>query len=121
MRLAALLNICSAIVVAGELRGVCVDPAEASLPAATVRVLRSDARTLVARGIADERGNFRFGHVKAGTYLITVWLQGFRARLIDNVAITENGTTDLGKIQFEFAGCDAPGVMCDGVTGGRTT
>ncbi|MCX6902848.1 MAG: carboxypeptidase-like regulatory domain-containing protein [Verrucomicrobia bacterium] len=101
-----------AAAVGGQVRGAVVDPGEYPLPGAYVRLLRQDLNLLAARGTADHTGTFHTT-VAPGAYTLIAWMQGFRARRFTNIEVRDGETTDVGKLVLGFAGCDAPGVMCD--------
>lgn len=54
--------------------------------------------------------------IEPGTYTVAVSVQGFRERFVDNVLVSTGREIDLGRVSLVFAGCDAPGVICDSVS-----
>src|SRR4029079_15803763 len=50
-----------------------------------------------------------------GTYTLTAGAPGFRRQILANVDVKAEGSTDLGNVRLDIAGCDAPGVICDPV------
>jgi hypothetical protein len=50
---------------------------------------------------------------RSRTYTVAISVGGFREALIDHVVVAAGSEVDLGKVTLKFAGCDAPGVMCD--------
>ena len=105
-----MITLLGVLAIAASLRGVAVDVTGASIPRTTVRVLDAESHAVVASGTSDERGAFLIEGVEPGTYAVTAKASGFRLRIIESVAIHD---ADLGKVQLEVAGCDAPGVICD--------
>jgi hypothetical protein len=101
-----------AAAVGGQIRGAVVDPGEYPLPGAYVKLLRQDSNVLAARGTADHTGTFHTT-VAPGAYTLIAGMQGFRARRFANIEVRDGKTTDVGKLFLGFAGCDAPGVLCD--------
>ncbi|HVO97246.1 MAG TPA: carboxypeptidase-like regulatory domain-containing protein [Bryobacteraceae bacterium] len=104
-----------ALAIAASLKGVVVDFTGAALPRANIRVLEAESNILVARATAEEKGAFKIDPLKPGAYTVTAWGSGFRLRIQTGVLIREGEAVDLGKLRLDFAGCDAPGVICDTV------
>jgi hypothetical protein len=70
---------------------------------------------LLARAKTDQSGAFQTGVLNPGSYTLTAWVQGFRARAWSAVIVRSGEVTDLGTIPLDIAGCDAPGVNCDSI------
>jgi hypothetical protein len=62
---------------------------------------------------ADAKGQFRISGLALGNYTLTIRLQGFLDKTIRNVQVTAVEPRDVGNIVLGFAGCFAPGVICD--------
>jgi hypothetical protein len=99
----------------GQIRGRVVDPGGNGIDA-FVNIVQSKTATIILRTRADQKGAFQTDLLDAGTYVITLWLQGFRRSNLIEVFVRDGQTTDLGVVRLPIAGCDAPGVMCDYVT-----
>jgi len=98
----------------GQIKGVVVDESGGPI-LAFVRVIETSSGAVLARMRASETGTFQTDILGAGSYTVTVGLNGFRRRDITKIAVGNGETTDVGSIKLAFAGCDAPGVMCDEV------
>ncbi len=109
----AFISVCPAVV-GVQIKGAIVDPSGALIGSASVRFLDSAAGT-VGRTRADESGNFQIGIAAPGKYVLIAWQRGFRSRRVPVVMGTETAMIDLGRIELDLAGCDAPGVICDSV------
>jgi hypothetical protein len=96
----------------GRAVGKIVDPSEAYVPGAVVRVADPDAGVLVSQTVADRAGDFRTEILKPGTYLFVVSAQGFGASR-KSVTIQQSQVADVGAIRLEVGSCDDPGVNCD--------
>jgi len=96
---------------AGQIRGSVVDATAGTLKRAFVKV--RDAAATVALLAGDETARFQTKELCPGSYTLTVWQQGFRAREVKGVVVREADITDLGTIRLDVSGCDAPGVNCD--------
>jgi hypothetical protein len=98
----------------GRITGVVVDIGEGAIQAfVTVRVETS--AKLLAHKLAERSGAFEFESVPSGRYMVTVWANGFRARILPGIVVRDDGTTSLGAVVLEIGSCDAPGAMCDSI------
>src|SRR5262249_47865886 len=96
----------------GQFRGIVVDPNGEGLREGFVRVLLASSNTLITRLTTQQNGTFQSDTLGPGSYTLIAWVQGFRARRLA-VAVRDGETADVGQIQLDLAGCDAPGVICD--------
>ncbi|HKE28239.1 MAG TPA: TonB-dependent receptor [Bryobacteraceae bacterium] len=78
----------------GNLAGVVTDPADATVPGATVD-LESPTTGLKRTTMSTNSGIFLFADVPVGLYTITVNAKGFQARQVNNIEIAVSKTTDL--------------------------
>lgn len=95
-----------------QVRGAVVDTTGAAIGGATVRLLNSVSGE-VAHVMANDSGQFQLEIAAPGGYIVTAWHRGFRRRRVKVVSRPEGEALDLGNIRLDFAGCDAPGVICD--------
>jgi hypothetical protein len=112
LRIAALAFLtCFTLPAAGyQIRGTIVDNAGAGAGGASVQIIDAKFQA-VARATADATGTFSLDIPASGSFVLRVWLQGFRSRRLP--VIVQDEITDLGKISLDFGGCDQPGVICD--------
>ncbi len=97
----------------GWIQGRVVDPTNAPL-VGFLRVLQPDSRVLVLRQRA-QGPEFKSNALRPGSYVLKVWAAGFRQHVPLAVTVQPGKVMDVGTIQMEVAGCDAPGVICDTV------
>jgi hypothetical protein len=99
-----------------SIRGTVVDVTGGALRSVSVRVLKSESNLLVSKVNSDEKGFFEVDSLTTGSYTVTAWVSGFRLGRWEGIVIREGEIQDLGKLQLDFGGCDAPGVICDTFT-----
>ncbi len=87
--------------VSSNLVGIVTDPANAVIPGAAVQ-LTSDATGEIRNASSNELGLFRFVDLQAGSYTVTITVQGFRTRVIRGVNLASSETRDLGQIRLEI-------------------
>ena len=83
--------------VSSSLQGTVVDPANAVVPNAQVKVVGTETGT-TRTGTSDTTGLFRFLDLEPGTYAITVAVTGFKGYQQTNIVLAANETRDLGKV-----------------------
>jgi hypothetical protein len=71
------------------------------------------ARVIPSEAIGDANGQFAFSAVAPGTYKLTIMVSGFLDKSIPAIVVVSPEPLDLGDITLTFAGCFAPGIMCD--------
>ena len=52
-------------------------------------------------------------NVEPGMYALAISGPGFRELFIQNVIVENGSEVDLGKMNLSFAGCEAPGLLCE--------
>lgn len=101
----------------GTLRGQVVDRTLAGLSPAMIRVMQAGSGITKYRTRGDLRGNFAIHEMEFGVYTLAVSVAGFREKFIRNINLNASAINiSLGKIPLDFAGCDAPTVMCDDIS-----
>lgn len=98
------------------IRGAVTDSTGAPVRNAAIKLLAADSNLVVARANSDRWGGFELGPVKPGLYTLTGHASGFRLRVWKEIAVREGETRDLGQLQLDGAGCDAPAIICDTFT-----
>ena len=84
---------------------------------ALIRVYPKGSTLLAFRGNANyDDGTICIDGLSPGTYTIKAWQSGFRRNLVRDVLVRGRETTNVGTVQLEVGGCDAPGVSCFFVT-----
>jgi hypothetical protein len=78
----------------GNLAGVVSDASEAAISGATVN-LESQATGLKRSTRSEANGSFLFAELPVGLYTLTVTLQGFEVKKIENVEVSVSKTTDI--------------------------
>src|SRR6516225_9611755 len=79
--------------IAGDITGIVLDPAKASVPDATVTLMSLDTGAMLA-GKTSSEGYFRFSLLKPGRYEVAVTKTGF-AKLVQNVEVNVGKTSAL--------------------------
>jgi hypothetical protein len=93
-----------------EVRGQAVDPTNAAVSRASVRL--TVAGTALT-SVTDVLGAFVIRDVQPGNYSLRILAPGFRAHVL-YVKVNAGEVKELGAIHLELEGsCDAPGMMCD--------
>jgi hypothetical protein len=96
------------------IRGQVKDGEGAAIGNALISVFPEESTLLAFRGNAqNDDGSFCIKDLSPGTYTVKAWRQGFRVRRVYDVVARSGKTTDVGIVQLEVAGCDAPGINCD--------
>ncbi|MGD0299403.1 MAG: carboxypeptidase-like regulatory domain-containing protein [Bryobacteraceae bacterium] len=99
------------------IRGKVTDPTGAVIGKALISVYPKGSALLAFRGNANyDDGTFCITGLSAGTYTINAWYNGFRRNLVRDVAVRAHEATNIGTVQLEVGGCDAPGVSCFFIT-----
>lgn len=96
----------------GKIQGLVTDVTKGGIPA-VVKVIRTDTGAVVARLRADRTGAFQTQGLNPGSYAVTAWDQGFRRRDLAGIIVRNGEITDVGGVQLDLAGCDAPSINCD--------
>ena len=116
LRLTGLLLLASCVGAAdqtGSISGKAEDQGGVYLPFPKVRVNGQSNAELLYEANGDAQGRFQLVGVEPGIYTIQITVQGFRDMTVSNVSITRGQESNLGALSLDFAGCDAPGVICD--------
>ena|ERR1022692_1984664 len=103
----------SAAAQTGSVVGKVVDAGVNDLPFAKLLLAGSPDSGTRDEVTADAKGQFRISGLALGNYTLTIRLQGFLDNTIRNVQITAVEPRDVGNIVLGFAGCFAPGVICE--------
>lgn len=80
-----------------------------------VRVLGGGSTKTLYRQSMESDGTFRLSNIPAGTYSVKAQAAGFVEAGPNDVIVEDGGVTIIKDILLPFAGCDAPGVICDSV------
>ncbi len=88
----------------GAIAGTVVDDHAAVVPGATVR-LRDERAGTERETVTNGQGIFSFLDLQAGSYEVTVSLQGFQATVFRGVAVESARTTDL-RVQLQLGRLD---------------
>lgn len=91
--------------ITGTLEGVITDPAGAALPGATVTAESPALVRASATAVTDGTGRYRIPGLNAGTYRVTVVLQGFATAVQEGVVIPVGTSVTLG-VQLSLAGVE---------------
>ena len=83
--------------VSSSLQGTVVDPANAVVPNAQVKVVGAETGTTRST-ITETTGLFRFLDLEPGTYSITVTATGFKGYQQTSIILAANETRDIGKV-----------------------
>jgi hypothetical protein len=95
------------------IRGQVSDTSSGAIGNALISVYPKDSPKFAFRGNAQyDNGTFCIVELSPGTYTVKAWQQGFRVKRVYDVVARSGKTTDVGIIQLEVAGCDAPGINC---------
>ena len=97
----------------GSVGGKAEDSGGDYLPFPKVSVNGQSNAELRYEASGDAQGRFQLVGVEPGIYTIKITVQGFRDKTVTNVSVTPGKQSDLGVLRLDFAGCDAPGVVCD--------
>lgn len=97
-----------------KVSGRVVDDTGAPLPGSFIRLIPKDTSMTAYKIKAGQENALFGGEVAPGIYSVAAWTEGFRERLVKDIAILPGKTTDLGTISLDMGGCDAPGVSCTG-------
>lgn len=84
-----------------SLTGTVIDPANAVVPNATVKLANLDLKT-VREAQTNGSGDFRFDALIPGQYRLEVTVQGFKNLVIDQIALQSSGTRSLGNMQMQI-------------------
>ena len=76
----------------GTLSGTVTDEQGGLLPGVTVTIAGTDRS---ATAVTDEGGKFRFLNLAPGPYKVTVALQGFATRVMEDVVVAVGSTSDV--------------------------
>jgi hypothetical protein len=101
---------------AATVRGRTVDATQGPLPRVLVRLIPVGVSFATFRSEADLDGRFEIRDVPPGKYTLRLGQDAFRERTLPEFELLPGESKNLGAIELELAGCDAPGVMCDFVT-----
>jgi hypothetical protein len=114
LRLAGLLAVCHFGVAgqSGAVVGKVVDATGNFLSLPTAR-LNDQANEERRYPTGDRGGQFGLDGIEPGIYAVRISVQGFRDKTVLNVRVAAEEQTDIGTLVLDFAGCDAPGVICD--------
>jgi hypothetical protein len=110
----------------GAIAGTVADDQAAFVPGATVR-LRDERAGTERETVTNDRGVFSFLDLQAGSYEVTVSLQGFQATVYRGVAVESARTTDV-RVQLRLGRLDemvevigaAPTLQMTSTTNGTT-
>jgi hypothetical protein len=113
-----MLRFLLAVVVAGSalaggiVRGVVIDPSEAHVPYATVRLLREGQAEAQYQTQTNADGEFEISDAAPGKYMVRVDHDGFRGRVKPVVVVADGARADTVRVKLGFS-CDAPGANCE--------
>jgi hypothetical protein len=97
----------------GAIVGKAADPTGNFLPLPTVRLADQSSEGRHYQTTGDRKGQFGLDGIEPGVYAVTISVQGFRDKTVPDVRVAAEVQTDIGTLLLDFAGCDAPGVICD--------
>ncbi len=95
----------------GSIRARFTDTAGAAI-VASISIFHARDGPEIHRGQADSAGVFQAPALKPGPCRMIARAAGFRRLDIPGLQVNRHRFVDLGALQMEFAGCDAPGVHC---------
>lgn len=95
----------------GAIRARFADSAGAAV-VAEVRVLDPKDGAAVFHGNAEATGTLRISALKPGAYRLIARAAGFRRVDLPSVRVEAGKVVDLGTLEMDFSGCDAPGISC---------
>src|SRR5260221_6036987 len=84
----------------GSVSGSVVDPQEASVPDASIKIVNADTNETVTV-TSDNAGLFRFALLSIGTYRLEVSKAGFNKTVIDKIDVTLGADRGLGSISLQ--------------------
>ncbi len=101
------------------LKGRVADPAGAPAAAATIQLERSGFGERY-RGATDSAGKFEIKDLPPGDYRVTISLNGFLNRTLDELHVAAGKPLDLGVLQLILTSCNTPdGPICDEIVAAR--
>jgi hypothetical protein len=96
----------------GSIGGRAVDSTGAYLPSPEVRLIGQFTSERQYEAVGDTQGHFLLGNVEAGPYKLTISVRGFE-KVVTDIRISPGQHLEIGTVGLHFAGCNAPGVICD--------
>jgi len=115
LRLTGLLVVCH-LARAGQLgsiAGKVVDSEDSFLPLPKVHIKDQSNEGRQYETTGDRKGQFLLDSVEPGIYAVKISVRGFLDKTLLDVRVAAEEQSDLATLRLNFAGCDAPGVICD--------
>ena len=105
--LAAALSVCSIVAqsISSNLVGVTVDPADAVVPGAEIRLVEQ-ASGAERTTRANESGLFRLNNLPPGTYRLSIVAKGFKTQTQSGLQLASSETRDLGRLMLTIGSVD---------------
>ncbi len=95
-----------------RITGTVIDPAEAVIPNAVVRVFADGQASEIGHAKSNAEGRFDFAVPASGPLILRVSMPGFQTRRV-KISAAHEAIVDVGRVRLTIGSCDAPWINCE--------